>query len=378
MEIIKSYINQISKSFGYEYNESFFSYLKSISKPNHQACNKEIKLGEGGFTCEDCSLMTNVILCTECFNKTKDKHKNHNIIFKPECNGFCDCGEPSAIIKESFCPDHKGPFTNEKEIINFINTSIGENKTNIINPIINNIFIEITKKIDEIYNNNLENESEMNISNELFQMIDELLLFVSKLYESNLALFYLVVLKFTKNYPFETHHKCFKYDEADKKITIIKKNLEEKHICTCPFFQVMIYLFMTVKTKYDEKTFFTLFIQTYKNSIISGLVYIHSFAQLHDDSNLESFLEIGYQVLTPSLSKLIYNEKNIFFLENFFKEIYEKTKQFIELKNYTKTYDLFNNLQSALGCLVYKEELNKIISNINIHGIIIDIISLIN
>ena len=378
MEIIKSYINQISKAFGYEYNESFFSYLKSISKPNHQACNKEIKLGEGGFTCEDCSLMTNAILCTECFNKTKDKHKNHNVIFKPECNGFCDCGEPSAIIKESFCPDHKGPFTNEKEIINFINTSIGENNTNIIDPIINNIFIELTKKVDELYNKNLENGSEMNISNELFQMIDELLLFVSKLYESNLALFYLVVLKFTKNYPFETHHKCFKYDEADKKITIIKKNLEEKHICTCPFFQVMIYLFMTVKTKYDDKTFFTLFIQTYKNSIISGLVYIHSFAQLHDDSNLESFLEIGYQVLTPSLSKLIYNEKNIFFLENFFKEIYEKTKQFIELKNYKKTYDLFNNLQLVLGCLAYKEELNKIISNINIHGNIIDIISLIN
>ena len=48
-------------------------------------------------------------------------------------------------------------------------------------------------------------------------MLDELLLFVSKLYESNLAFFYLVVLKFTKNYPFETHHKCFNYDEAENK-----------------------------------------------------------------------------------------------------------------------------------------------------------------
>jgi len=377
MEIIKSYINQISKAFGYEYNESFFSYLKSISPPNHQACAKEIKLGEGGFTCEDCSLMTNVIICTECFNKTKDKHKNHNVIFKPECNGFCDCGEPTAIIKESFCPDHKGPFTTEKEIMNFINSSIGENNTNIIDPIINNIFIEITKKIDEFYNKNLEDENKKNVSNELFQMLDELLLFVSKLYESNLAAFYLVVLKFTKNYPFETHHKCFKYDETENKITIIKENLEEKHICTCPFFQVMIYLFMTMKTKYDDKTFYTLFVQTYKNSIISGLVYIHSFAKFYDNSNLDSFLELGYQFLNPTLCKLIYDDKNIFFLEIFCKENYEKSKHFIESKNYTKTYELFSSLLAALGCLADKNELNKIMSNNNIGGIIIDIISLI-
>ena len=150
MEILKSYFDQISKAFGYEYNESFFSYLKSISKPNHQVCNKEIKLGEGGFRCNDCFLLTNAILCTECFNKSKDKHKNHNVIFKPYSNGFCDCGDASSIIKESFCPDHNGPFTNEKEIKDFICTSIGENNVNIIDPLINNIFIEISKKIAKL------------------------------------------------------------------------------------------------------------------------------------------------------------------------------------------------------------------------------------
>ena len=63
MEIIKTYLNQISETFGYEYNnESFFSYLKSISKPNNQVCNKEIKLGEGGFGCEECSINQNKVL----------------------------------------------------------------------------------------------------------------------------------------------------------------------------------------------------------------------------------------------------------------------------------------------------------------------------
>ena len=377
MEIIKSYINQISKAFGYEYNESFFSYLKSISKPNHQVCNKEIKLGEGGFRCNDCFLLTNAILCTECFNKSKDKHKNHNVIFKPYSNGFCDCGDASSIIKESFCPDHNGPFTNEKEIKDFICTSIGENNVNIIDPLINNIFIEISKKIDVLYNENLENEGKINENIELFKMFDELLLFVSNLYETNLAFFYLVVLKFTKNYPFETNHKCFKYDENENKVIIIKKNLKEKHICACPFFQIMINLFMIFKTKYDNKSFYTLFIQTYKNSIISSLSFVHSFAQAHEDSNLKSFRELGYQFLSPSLCKLIYDEKNVFFLENFFIEIYEKSKKLIELKYYADANELIYNLLWVLAYLPCTEELNKIASNMNVHSIIIDIISLI-
>ena len=377
MEILKSYFDQISKAFGFEYNESFFSYLQSISKPNHQVCNKEIKLGEGGFRCNDCFLLTNAILCTECFNKSKDKHKNHNVIFKPYSNGFCDCGDASSMIKESFCPDHNGPFTNEKEIMNFINTNTGENNVNIIEPLINNIFIEITKKIDELYNKDLEDESKKNESNELFQMLDELLLFVSELYESNLAFFYLVVLKFTKNYPFETHHKCYKYDENENKIIVIKENMEEKHICTCPFFQVMINLFIASETKYDDKTFFTLFIQTYKNNIISSISFIHSFAQLYGDSNLKSFRELGFQCLNPYLCKLIYNEKNTFFLENFFKEIYEKAKELIELKNYKELEELFYNFFWFFGYLPCKEELNKIASNMNAFSIIIDIICLI-
>jgi len=378
MEIVKSYLDQISKTFGYEYSELFFSYLKSISKPNHQVCCKEIKLGDGGFRCNDCCILTNAIFCTECFNKSKDKHINHNVIFKPYSSGFCDCGDETSMIKESFCPDHNGPFTTEKEIMNFINDSIGENFVNIIDPLINNIFIEITKKIDELYNKNFENPFIFNVLNELFGMLNELILFVSKLYESNLALFYLVVLKFTNNYPFETNHKCFKYDEAEEKIIVIKENLEEKHMCTCPFFQVMIYLFINFQSNYNEKTFFTLFIQTYKNNIISSISFIHSFAQLYGNSYLSSFREMGFQCLNPSLCKLIYYEQNRFFLENFYKEIYEKSKQLIEFNNYNDLEELFNNLYWVFGYLPCKDQMNRITSNMNVHSITIDIICLIN
>ena len=33
------------------------------------------------------------------------------------------------------------------------------------------------------------------------------------LYKNNLSLFYFFTLKFTENFPYETNHKCFFYDE---------------------------------------------------------------------------------------------------------------------------------------------------------------------
>ena len=38
-------------------------------------------------------------------------------------NGYCDCGDPNVIIQEGFCPDHKGPFTNKEDLMNFIKSS---------------------------------------------------------------------------------------------------------------------------------------------------------------------------------------------------------------------------------------------------------------
>ena len=139
----------------------------------------------------------------------------------------------------------------------------------------------------------------------------------------------------------------------------------------------MIYLFIASETKYNDKTFFTLFIQTYKNNIISSLSFIHSFAQFYGDCNLKSFRELGFQCLNSSLCKLIYNENNSFFLENLFKEIYEKSKKLIELKDYKELEELFYNLFWFFGYLPCTEEMDKITSNMNVHSIIIDIICLI-
>ena len=140
MEKLKDYINDIAKLFGFEYNDEFFAYLKEISKPNNRLCHKEIKEGEGGWKCLDCEIDESSLLCNDCMNKSRDKHKGHKVIFDPTNFGFCDCGDQRTYIKEGFCTEHKGAFTNMNDLMSFIQLSINEQLLNNINPILNKIF----------------------------------------------------------------------------------------------------------------------------------------------------------------------------------------------------------------------------------------------
>ena len=56
METLENYFAELASLFGYKYDDLFFDYLKSISVPNSTACGKEIIEGDGGWSCEDCSL----------------------------------------------------------------------------------------------------------------------------------------------------------------------------------------------------------------------------------------------------------------------------------------------------------------------------------
>ena len=379
MEKVKEYLNKISKEFGYEYNQSFFTYLKKISKPNQQICNKQVPQGEGGWKCLDCELDSLSLICNNCFKKSKEIHKGHKILFNPNSHGFCDCGDPNVLNKESCCPDHKGPFSNKNDLMNFIKSSIDEKILNNINSLLNPIFLLLIEKIDVLLNKKYQNDEEKKkIEDELFPMIDELIFFVSILYKNNLSLFYFVTLKFTENFPFETNHKCFYYNEDEKKVSIIKENLSEKHNCICPFFQILVYLLMTKKTKYDADSFYTLFIQNYKNKIIVSLSFLHSFTYFFEDDNVGVLRGMGYQLLSDEICTLVYDEKNIFFLENFYNEIYIKFKEFITNNKLINGQLMIFRIYQVIEYLPKINLLDKISSNLNIYNILIDIICLIN
>ena len=378
METINLNLNKIANIFGYEYNNSFFKYLKSISKPNNQACNKRIKEKEGGWKCIDCEIDSLSIICNNCFNKSKEKHKGHNFFFSAESYGFCDCGDPTVIIQESFCPDHKGPFTDVKEILNYIKKSFEDKLLNSINFLMNDIFETLTKKIGTVLNMNPENEEYKNEEDELFEAIDKLETFISNLYESNLELFHFVALKFTENFPFETNHKCFYYNEENNLIITEEENPQEKHMCICPFFQIIINILLLRKTKHDSQNFFSLFIQNYKNKIVTSLSFLHSFLNLYSNENLKTFRGMSYQLINSELSEIVFKEKNVFFLENFYRKFYVKIKKLLDLKLYEQAFELVYKLYEIVNNFFTLKNIDKIRNNLKIYNILIDTICLIN
>ena len=77
-----------------------------------------------------------------------------------------------------FCPSHKGPFNNLKDLNNFIKSGFNETILNTIEPILNNIFTLFIEKINIYFNKVFENQIEFeNEKTELFQMIKELFLY---------------------------------------------------------------------------------------------------------------------------------------------------------------------------------------------------------
>ena len=390
MEKLKEYLNEISKVFGHKNNAEFFQYLKNISKPNNQVCNKRVAKGEGGWKCLDCEIDSLSLICNSCFMKSRINHKNHKILFNKNSNGYCDCGDPNVLNKEGFCSDHKGPFNNKNDLINFIKSSIDENSLNIINDILNNIFKFFIEKMDIILNERYANDEEKNsFVDEILKLMEEFIKFIDCLYKSNLSLFYFVTLKFTENFPLETNHKCFNYNEEQKKLTIIKETYNEKneneneknkHKCICPFFQIIIYFFIIIKkkTNFNEASFFTLFIQNYLNKLITSISYLHTFTYLNEDDNLSIFRGMGFQLLSEEIFNLLYSEGNIFFLENFFDEIYNKFKGFITKEEYKSAELMILRVYEIVKYLPIANLMDKIDNNCQIFEKLIDIIGLIN
>ena len=303
MDKLQLYLDEISGIFGYKYDYSFFHHLRSISIPNTTICGKEITKHTGGWKCKDCELVSFTIYCSECFEK--EKHIGHKIFYNPSPGGFCDCGDRLVLKPEGFCYRHKGDYDNMNDLMNFIKKNIPERFINSINDILNKIFRLF---IDKIKSLNKKNEDE------LFKMIDLLESFCNKLYLNNLGLFYLVTLKFTENFPYETNHKCFYYDENKGSITFIKKDKNKKHKCICHFLQVIIYVLMIRETKQNTQSFFNLFFQTYKNKIVTSLCLVNCFSGLFYNTNLDSLKDMIYQLINEHISSILFQENNIYII----------------------------------------------------------------
>ena len=208
-------------------------------------------------------------------------------------------------------------------------------------------------------------------------MLDCLEIFCEKLSKSNLSLFYFVTLKFTENFPYNTNHKCFYYDENKNLISFIKKDNNEKHKCICPFMQVMIYALSRKLSKQNSSKFFNLFLQTYKNKIITSLCFLNCVSEFFDNQNLKEFIHMGYQ-LVNEIGFLVYKDQNIPFLQLCFEEIYSTCLFILDKNDYIKLLSLFRKFYQVMTHLPSLEIFDKINENHIILKLIIDICCIIN
>ena len=367
MDKLQLHLIEIAEIFGYKYDDFFFDYLKSISIPNTTKCGKEINEGDGGWKCCDCEFESYSIYCNECF--IKEKHIGHKIYYNPGTSGFCDCGEKLILKKEGFCDKHTGDYDNMNDLMNFIKKNIPEKFISSINDILNKIFWLFIDKIKDL---NKENEDE------IYKMLDSFGLFCDKLYQNNLGLFYLVTLKFTENFPYETNHKCFYYDENKNLITFIKQDENKKHNCICHFLQVVIYLLMRRKTNQNSTSFFNLFLQTYKNKIITSLCFFNSFSQMFSNDNLDSLRSLDFQLINEDINQILYQGSNILFYQELFEEIFLTCQNLIKEKKYEIFSDMIFRFYQIVKFLPGDSVIEKINSNYKLMKFIFDICNLVN
>eukprot|EP01132_Coremiostelium_polycephalum_P002627 gene2627-3257_t len=70
-------------------------------------CQHECRdIGGWFFSCRDCILADNTVICPKCFFNGDHVEKNHKFSLEVSTSANCDCGNPEAIKKEGFCSTH--------------------------------------------------------------------------------------------------------------------------------------------------------------------------------------------------------------------------------------------------------------------------------
>ena len=367
-EILKKKFNLFSNIFSYEeYNIDFLDYLKEIEKPSNNVCAKIFEAEEKAVRCEECALLDSSIICLECYEKSKEFHKSHNIIYEIDVEGgCCDCGNPEVWKKETFCPSHKGSFLNDEEINNFIKNNFNDDIIEKIkkwwNDLMNLLipyFLEMEKNDDIINNKNL---------NEIFKIFLE---FLSDIFKSNSALIQLFFQEFIKNYPYETNHNCIIINEKND-VKILYSN-GQKHLCQCSFLKILL-SFWSDKIAKEDFLFF--FLQNNKMKIYLGLIYIAIYEKILNNNSVD-LTNFNSQIYNSDI--VLNSIKDPFLMLNIVQCFYNYLKKCI-LKNELDEIieDNIRTFYHDIHCLLTQQTINLFSDNIELFDNYLNMIELLN
>ena len=294
-------------------------------------------------------------------------HKGHKIHFLPKTEittGRCDCGDPNNL--KTFCPEHKEPFKDIKEIDEFIEKSFTSKILANLNIFFEEFFTNFSKFLilteqctffrwDRLFFDiqNLEEKKDIGILEKNFcAVFQNFLTFLYEISKKNMGMLYLVTKYMLKNFlsenkeeQYKTCHTCIKLE--NKKIEIINDNKSDnnKHNCKCSFLRLLLSNWREKvkpeKANQNKKLLllFTLNI-FFKESF--SLFYFFIFKEILFNNN-DEILKEKFAFLSEDNIFLIGSQSDI--IENAYKSFYEYLKEII---NNPKAKDTKGGLNTTI------------------------------
>ena len=360
---LQSLYRNFAEIFSFEFlNEDCLDYLSSIERPTNQPCAKEVY---EAWVCEECAENSNSIMCCECYERTKELHKFHKVVFKTSVSGCCDCGDPNFWSSDGTCLEHKSALSTQKEIDDYINSSFKETELLIIEHVLGEIFDIMNMYL--INNPREKNKDETRHAH----IIDGFLEFVYKITKANLALVHIISKFLVKNYPNETQHQCMYI--KDNKVIIDKTT--SQHKCLCPFIRV---LYLAWTTNVQQKPSSYPLLKNFTLKITMGISFLSLFCTSLDIA-YDTMFNLYSQVMTLELAEIVTNSEEflLYFFDNFI--IFLKTKIADNKSAIEKKLSLIVNcFHLTIQKLIRQTTVANLNKNINIHKRIVDILCLFN
>ena len=236
------------------------NFLSKISIPDKCVCAGVIDTIPG-WRCIDCSNYENTIYCNDCYIKSKDFHKNHNVVFLYSSTGMCDCGDPDSL--NIYCPDHSGPFSDQKQIDEYISKIFNKEILDKLKKFFETLFLRFSKYLilteqceyfcPDLFNEKFNgNNNDIDLSKDIdllkinFGIVfQNLITFLRLITEKNMGMLHLIAKYLLKNHlenkklddEYMTIHRCVKISQND--IKLLYKD-RQRHICVCPFIRLFI------------------------------------------------------------------------------------------------------------------------------------------
>jgi hypothetical protein len=367
--------------FGAQNNEELFHHLAQIDTTNNVCAKKLgksiiikiILAGGGAWTCKDCEKDSTCIMCNDCFEKSKEKHKNHRVFFKSSVSGCCDCGDPDAWYKannnfrnpDGFCSDHSGIITSDIEIKNQIYKTFTEQEIQSITSLLYKIFTKLNIMIHS-YAQKKDSESMLYICDTLIYLKD--------LGSKNFPLLTIIVDFMSQNFPVDTDHCCYIFNpqELDMKIELSV----DKHVCKCSLFHNLIRIWdrrFDQKVKIDSLLY--TFLKSYKFKFLFGFSYMASFDIIM--KNESEYLRTFYiQCAIEELCCKIVESTR--FIEGLFDRLYNLTVSYLDDKDYGTLFNVVYEFYMDILYIMKPKSSQLLSKNYKIIKRLVDILCLIH